>query len=99
MTAMAARTLGYSVHVLDPEPECPAKPVADRCITASFDDADAAADLARHCDVVTLEIEQIGLDGLAAAARHAPVRPSASVLGVVQDRSKQKHWLKTNRHP
>lgn len=99
MTAMAARSLGYSVHVLDPEPECPAKGVADRCITASFDDADAAADLARHCDVVTLEIEQIGLDGLNAAARHAPVRPSASVLGVVQDRSTQKQWLKTHRHP
>src|SRR3954467_1983018 len=70
MTAMAARTLGYSVHVLDPDPDCPARPVADRCVTAPFDDADAAADRARHCDVVTLEIEQIGVDALAAAARH-----------------------------
>src|ERR1043165_2200063 len=80
MTAMAARALGYSVHVLDPDPDCPAKGVADRCVTAAFDDAAAAADLARHCDVVTLEIEQIGVDALAAARRHAPVRPDASIL-------------------
>src|SRR3954468_9862582 len=99
MTAMAARTLGYSVHVLDPDPDCPAKPVADRCITAAFDDADAAADLARHCSVVTLEIEHIGVDALTAAARHAPVRPSADVLAVVQDRSTQKRWLKTRHNP
>lgn len=99
MTAMAARSLGYSVHVLDPDPDCPAKPVADRCITAPFDDADAAADLARHCDVVTLEIEQVGIEALAAAARHVPVRPSAGVLAVVQDRSTQKRWLKERHHP
>ena len=75
MTAMAARTLGYNVHVLDPDANCAASPVADRVIAAPFDDADAAADLARGCDVVTLEIEHLGVDALAAAERHAPVRP------------------------
>jgi 5-(carboxyamino)imidazole ribonucleotide synthase len=93
MTAMAARTLGYSVHVLDPDAQCAASPVADRVVAAPFDDADAAADLAAHCDVVTLEIEQIGIASIEAAARHAPVRPGAGVLAVVQDRSVQKRWL------
>jgi 5-(carboxyamino)imidazole ribonucleotide synthase len=99
MTAMAARAMGFSVHVLDPDPDCPAKAVADRCITAKFDDADAAADLARNCDVVTLEIEQIGVDALTAARRHAPVRPDASVLAIIQDRAAQKRWLRERRHP
>src|SRR6476469_6850209 len=76
MTAMAARTLGYNVHVLDPEANCAAAPVADRMIAAKFDDADAAAELATQCDVVTLEIEHIGPDALVAAERHAPIRPS-----------------------
>lgn len=99
MTAMAARTLGYRVHVLDPDAECAASPVADRVVAAKFSDADAAADLARNCDVVTLEIEQIGVDALAAATRHAPVRPSPAILGVIQDRSKQKHWLAQHGFP
>jgi 5-(carboxyamino)imidazole ribonucleotide synthase len=99
MTAMAARTLGYNVHVLDPDANCAASPVADRVIAASFDDADAAADLARGCDVVTLEIEHLGVDALAAAERHAPVRPSADILAMVQDRSAQKRWLAANGYP
>ena len=93
MTAMAARTLGYDVHVLDPDPECAARAVVDRLVTARFDDADAAADLARNCDVVTLEIEQISTASLDAASRHAPVRPSSRLLAIVQDRALQKRWL------
>jgi phosphoribosylaminoimidazole carboxylase, PurK protein len=99
MTAMAARTLGYHVHVLDPDPDCAASAVADRVVAAKFDDASAAADLASHCDVVTLEIEQIGLDALAAAARHAPLRPGASILEVVQHRGRQKRWLADHGFP
>ena len=99
MTAMAARSLGYSVHVLDPDANCAASPVADRVVAAPFDDADAAADLARHCDVVTLEIEHIGVDAIAAATRHAPMRPSGDILAMVQDRSVQKRWLAANGYP
>ena len=99
MTAMAARTLGYHVHVLDPDAECAASAVADRVVAAKFDDADAAADLASHCDVVTLEIEQIGVAALDAASRHAPLRPGASILNVVQDRGRQKRWLAQNGFP
>ena len=99
MTAMAARTLGYNVHVLDPDAECAAAGVVDRVIAAKFDDADAAAELARHCDVVTLEIEQIGVAALDAAMRHAPVRPGPGVLAIVQDRALQKRWLVENGVP
>lgn len=94
MTAMAARTLGYDVHVLDPDHDCAAKAVVDRLVTARFDDVAAAADLAQNCDVVTLEIEQISTASLDAASRHAPVRPSSKLLGIVQDRAVQKRWLK-----
>ena len=99
MTAIAARTMGYNVHVLDPDAQCAASGVADRVVAANFDDADAAADLASHCDVVTLEIEQIGVAALEAASRHAPLRPAASILAVVQDRSRQKRWLSERGFP
>ena len=99
MTAMAARTLGYHVHVLDPDANCAASAVADRVVAGKFDDPDAAADLAQNCDVVTLEIEQIGPAALAAASRHAPVRPSPAILEMVQDRSRQKSWLVRNGFP
>jgi 5-(carboxyamino)imidazole ribonucleotide synthase len=99
MTAMAARSLGYRVQILDPDPSCPASFVVDSCFTASFDDAHAAANLARGSDVVTLEIEQISIPSLEQAARYAPVRPDASVLVVVQDRIRQKQWLEAGGFP
>ncbi len=96
---MAARTLGYHVHVLDPDANCAASAVADRVVAAKFDDVDAAVDLARQCDVVTLEIEQIGIDALAAASAHAPVRPHPAIIAMVQDRSRQKNWLSEHGLP
>ncbi len=96
MTAMAARGLGYRVQVMDPDPSCPARFVVDACFEGNWNDARAAADLARGSDVVTLEIEQISLASLEAAAKYAPVRPGAAVLRVIQDRILQKNWLKGN---
>ena len=99
MTAMAARSMGYNIHILDPDANCAAAPVADRVVAAKFDDADAAADLARNCQVITLEIEQIGVDALAAAQQYAPVRPNPSTIRVIQDRALQKRWLTESGAP
>jgi 5-(carboxyamino)imidazole ribonucleotide synthase len=99
MTAMAARSLGYRVQVLDPDPACPASFVVDACIQAGWDDAWEAGNLARGCDVVTLEIEQISLASMEAARRFAPVRPGAEILAVVQDRIEQKNWLTKHGFP
>ena len=99
MTALAARAMGYRIHALDPDPECAAEPVVDRLVTGRFDDADAAANLARHCDVVTLEIELIGAASIAAASRHAPVRPGPAVLDIVRDRGAQRAWLAASGFP
>ena len=99
MTAMAARSLGYRVQVLDPDRSCPASFVVDSCFTAAYNDVNAAAHLARGSDVVTLEIEQIAIASLEEAARYAPVRPDASVLNIVQDRIRQKNWMQTSGFP
>jgi 5-(carboxyamino)imidazole ribonucleotide synthase len=99
MTALAARAMGYRIHVLDPDAECSASPVADRCISAAFDDVDAARELARHCGVVTLEIEQIATEAIEAASAYAPARPSATLVHVVQDRARQKLWLQSGGFP
>lgn len=96
---MAARSMGYDVHVLDPEAACATRPIASRTITASFSDVDAAVDLAKQCDVITLEIEQIHPDVLAAAAEHAPVRPSRDAVYIIQERIRQKQWLADNHFP
>ena len=99
MTALAARSMGYGVQVLDPGADCAARPVVDRVVVGAFDDATAAAELARQCDVITIEIEQIAPHALEAALQHAPVRPGAQVLAMVQDRARQKRWLSAQGVP
>jgi 5-(carboxyamino)imidazole ribonucleotide synthase len=99
MVAMAARSFGYRIHVMDPDPSCPARFVVDACFEGNWDDARAAADLARGCDVVTLEIEQVALECLEAAVKYAPVRPSAELLRVIQNRIRQKEWLRERGFP
>jgi 5-(carboxyamino)imidazole ribonucleotide synthase len=99
MVAMAARGFGYRVQVMDPDPSCPARFVVDACFEGNWDDARAAADLARGSDVVTLEIEQVSLDCLEAAAQYAPVRPAASALRIIQDRILQRNWIREHGFP
>ena len=99
MTAMAARTMGYRVRVMDPEPACPASFVADETIVGRWDDVDAARRLATGADAVTLEIEQIGVDALGAVAQFAPLRPGVEPVRIIQDKILQKAWLAENGFP
>lgn len=99
MTALAARSMGYDIHVLDPEAQCATRPVASRTITAPFSDVAAAEDLASQCDVVTLEIEQIHPDVLDAVAARVPLRPGRAPVYIIQDRIRQKEWLRAQQFP
>jgi len=99
MTAMAARTMGYRVRVLDPDAACPASFVADETIVGRWDDVTAARRLAMGTNAVTLEIEQIGVDALAEMARIAPLRPGVEPIRIIQDKTLQKPWLADNGFP
>ncbi len=99
MAALAARSMGYDVNVLDPDPACPAAAVATHVVTARYDDAEAAAAFARTCDVITLDIEQVATTSIAAASLHAPVRPGAAPIHIIQDRGRQKEWLGAHGFP
>jgi 5-(carboxyamino)imidazole ribonucleotide synthase len=99
MTAMAARTMGYRVRVMDPEPECPASYVVDETIVGRWDDVEAARRLAEGAGTVTLEIEQIGVDALREVARLAPLRPGVEPIRIIQDKTLQKTWLAENGFP
>ena len=99
MTAMAARTMGYHVRVMDPESACPASFVVDQTIVGRWDDHRAARMLANGADVVTLEIEQIGIDALSAVANIAPLRPGVEPIRIIQDKTLQKAWLASEGFP
>ena len=77
MLGIAARAMGYRIVALDPDPACPAAAVADEIVVGRYDDADAARRLAALADVVTYELEHVGLGAAVAAAGRRPA-PSRS---------------------
>jgi len=93
MFAMAARQLGYRVHVLVPEADSPTGQVADRAVTAAYSDLDAVAEFAQGVDAVTFEFENIDVAAADMAERFAPVRPAGRVLHTTQDRAREKSFL------
>lgn len=99
MMAMAARTMGYKVRVMDPEAQCPASFVVDETVVGKWDDAAAAQRLATGADAVTLEIEQIGVDALQRVADIAPLRPGVAAIRIIQDKTLQKVWLAEHGFP
>jgi len=99
MLAQAAQTLGYRVHVYEPQIHCPAGAVANHEVNASYQDADALLDFARGVDVVTYEFENIPAAALAVIEPLVPLHPSAEVLHTTQNRQREKAWLKANGFP
>ena len=96
MFAVAARTMGYRVTVLDPDPESPAAQVADGYLAASYDDQQALAQLARECAAVTVEFENVPAASLEFLAGFVPARPSAAAVAIAQDRTREKTFLRDN---
>ncbi|TPN78570.1 5-(carboxyamino)imidazole ribonucleotide synthase [Mesorhizobium sp. CU2] len=93
MLAMAAARLGYRTIILEPQPDCPAAQVANRQITAAYDDPAALAELAAASDVVTYEFENVPVAAAGALVASVPVYPPARALEVAQDRVTEKSFL------
>lgn len=99
MLGIAARALGYRVAILDPDPECPARAIADRQIVAAYDDTTGALELADGCAVVTYELEHVSADLVEALEPLLPVRPGAAALRATQDRLAERRFLESIAAP
>ena len=95
MLAVAARAMGYRIVALDPDPACPTAAVADELIVGRYDDVEAARRLGERSDVVTYELEHVGLDAAAAAGEHAPLRPGLAALRATQDRLAERRFIRS----
>ncbi len=94
MFTIAARTMGYRVMVLDPDPASPAGPMADVHLQADYTDLNALRELGQSCAAVTTEFENVPAASLIELARYCRVSPSANAVAIAQDRSHEKTWLR-----
>ncbi|MFN4025504.1 MAG: 5-(carboxyamino)imidazole ribonucleotide synthase [Hyphomonas sp.] len=100
MMAGAAAQLGFDVLIYSPEEDPPAGRVAAGAFEAEWDDAEALAEFAAACDVITLEFENVPVETvriLEAAGKR--VLPGAASLSVSQDRLTEKTFLNAHGIP
>jgi 5-(carboxyamino)imidazole ribonucleotide synthase len=93
MFAIAARRMGYRIHVFSPERDTPAGQLADVEIAAPYEDREAVAAFASGVDVLTFEFENIPVGSVEWAAAHCVVRPAGEVLHICQHRLREKKFL------
>ena len=99
MFAIAARRLGYRVHVLSPDENTPTGQVADLEFRAGYDDFELVSQFVQGVDVVTFEFENVPAETIDWVAAHVPVRPGGHVLHTTQDRLREKTFLKEQGIP
>ena len=99
MLALAARQLGYGIHVYSDQPDSPTGAVADVEVVGDYADAGRVRDFARRVQVVTFEFENVQAACAAAAAEVTLVRPAGRVLHITQNRLREKSFLRDHGIP
>jgi 5-(carboxyamino)imidazole ribonucleotide synthase len=93
MLALAARQMGYRVHVLSPDSDSPTGQIADREFVATYEDLDAVRQFAQGVDVVTYEFENVPGATAVTCAQFAPLHPGPQALHIAQNRLREKEFM------
>ena len=94
MFTVAARSMGYKVIVLDPDPMSPAGAFANEHLQREYTNADALAYMSRHCAAVTTEFENVPVSALRILEKECLVRPSARAVEYTQNRIREKNFIR-----
>ena len=99
MFTVAARTLGYRVTVLDPDPLSPAAEFATGHLNTAYTHPVSLDELAQKCAAITTEFENAPAEALLTLARRTLVRPGGEAVAVAQDREREKTFIASQGLP
>ncbi|MDN4605692.1 5-(carboxyamino)imidazole ribonucleotide synthase [Paenibacillus sp. F6_3S_P_1C] len=92
MLTLAGTAMGYQFVTLDPAADAPCGQVAHQ-IKAGYDDETAALELARQCDVITYEFENVDADVASLLERESYVPQGSALLYTTQHRLREKRAI------
>ena len=93
MMGSAAAKLGFRTVFLEPGKDAPAVQTCNAQIIAEYDDETALHELARQCDVITYEFENVPASAAQFITANNTLYPPARALEVSQDRLLEKTFL------
>lgn len=90
MIALAGRAMGYRFVTMDPTADAPCGQAADRQIVASYDDVEAAMQLAAVSDVISYEFENVDARVAEVLESKSYVPQGSRLLRITQNRIREK---------
>src|SRR5437763_573532 len=93
MCSIAARRMGYRIHIFSPDADTPAGQFADLEITGAYQDEAAVRKFARGLDLLSFEFENIPRETIDWCADECEVRPASAILHTAQNRLREKDFL------
>ena len=100
MFIQSAMRYGTPIHILDPNPHCPAANLCDSFTQGSFNDYDTVFDFGSGMDVLTIEIENVNTEALFQLEKEGvKVFPQPHLIKLIKDKGVQKQFYKDNNIP
>ena len=96
MMSFCAKEMGYKVIILDPQENCSAAQVSDDQIVAQYSDVDQLVELAKRCDVLTYEFENVDAAAINEVKKYTQVPQGTKALKVTQNRISEKDFIEAN---
>ena len=97
MFIQAASRLDIYCAILDPNPECPAAPLANKYVCGDFSNYDDVLKFGEFADVITIEIENVNTDALRVLRDQGKrIHPSPEVIETIKDKGIQKTFYQNN---
>lgn len=96
MMSFSAKEMGYKVIILDLQPNCSAAQVSDEQIVAEYDDLEKLVELAKKCDVLTYEFENVDATAINEVKKYTQVPQGIKALSVTQNRVSEKDFIENS---
>lgn len=93
MMALSAKEMNYRVIALDPSFDCPASKVVDQLIVSEYNDLSKIIAMAKICDVLTYEFENVDSKAIQEAAKYTQIPQGIKALEVTKNRILEKEFL------
>jgi 5-(carboxyamino)imidazole ribonucleotide synthase len=100
MLLTTTRQWDITTKVMDPSDKAPGRIACNTFVVGDLMDYDQVIEFGQNVDILTIEIENVNTDALAALEeKGVKVYPQASVLKIIQNKCHQKQFYKSNHIP
>jgi 5-(carboxyamino)imidazole ribonucleotide synthase len=100
MLLTETRKYDLTTHVMDPAADAPCRMACNHFVVGDLNDYDSVYQFGQGLDVLTIEIEHVNVDALAALEQEGvEVHPAPNVLRIIQDKTQQKTFFAEQQIP